>query len=234
MERNDPSSHRPEYGRQIETEPVDVHRLDPVAQRVHYETDDVWTVEVEAVATAGEVHVVALRRVRRSGQAVVARVVEAAKHEARAEFVAFTCVVVHDVEQHLDAGAMQRPDERLEFCHLAAGLPDSAVRALGREKSNRVVAPVVGQATSQQEVVDVELVNREQFHRVDAEPLQVWNLLDEPEVGAGQRHAGGPVRREALDVDLVDEQLLQSKVRRDVALPVEGVVVDHNRLRRGR
>src|SRR3974390_2005428 len=51
----------PEHGSQVETEAVNLHRLRPVPQRIHDQPDDSRAVEVEAVATAGPVHVVAAR-----------------------------------------------------------------------------------------------------------------------------------------------------------------------------
>ncbi len=69
---------------------------------------------VERVAAAGEVLVVALGLRR---QPVVGGVVDAAEGERRAELAAFRRVVVHDVENHLDARRVQRPHHRLELVH---------------------------------------------------------------------------------------------------------------------
>ena len=63
---------------------------------------------------AGEVLVVA--RVVRE-QPVVRRVVDAAQRERRPEVVAFGGVVVDDVEDHFEAGGVQRAHHHLELAH---------------------------------------------------------------------------------------------------------------------
>ena len=70
---------RAERRREIEAEAVDVHLLDPVAQRIHDELQHARVPHVQRVAAAGVVHVVA--RVV-GDQPVVDRVVDAAKATA--------------------------------------------------------------------------------------------------------------------------------------------------------
>ena len=174
----------PEHRGEVEAETVDVHDLDPVAQRVHDQPDDGGAVEVEAVAAAGVVHVVAPRRVGGPGQAVVGEIVEAPEAQARTHLVPLAGVVVDDVEDHLDPGLVQLPHQGLELGDLAARRPAGAVRRFRREEPDGVVAPVVGQALLRQEIVDVVLVDRQELDGVDAEPLEMRDLLDEAEIRA--------------------------------------------------
>ena len=119
---------------QVEPEAVDVHLGDPVAQRVHDQLQRVRVADVEAVAGAGVVHVVALVVV---DQPVVGGVVDAAHRQRRAHVVALGGVVVDDVEDDLDAGLVQGPHHRLELLHLAAG--DVALEYLKSGAKNPMV-----------------------------------------------------------------------------------------------
>jgi hypothetical protein len=70
---------------------------------------------VEAVSGAGVIHVKA--RIPFDGP-VVGLVVDAFQAEHRAKVVSFARVVVHDVENHLEAGGVQRFHHLLEFTDL--------------------------------------------------------------------------------------------------------------------
>src|SRR6185437_8898160 len=95
---------------------------------------------------------------------------------------------------------------------------------LGREAADRVVTPVVRQPTFEQEIVDVELVDRQELHRVHAETLQVRDFFDEAQVGARRLHARRSVRCQALHVYFIDEEILEAEIGRRISLPVERVV----------
>ena len=211
LERADLAAAAEDRG-QVETETVHVHDLGPVAQRVHDQPDDGGAVEVEAVAAARVVHVVALRRVGRPGQTVVGQVVQALEAQARPHLVPFARVVVDDIEDHLDARLVQLANQGLELGHLAARRPAGRIGRLGCEEPDRVVAPVVGQALLVQEIVDVALVHRQELDGVDAEPDEMGNLLDESEIRPGQLDARGRVRGKTLQVHFVDHQLLEPEV----------------------
>ena len=90
---------------EVEAEAVDVHLRDPVAQAVHDQLQHARMQHVQRVAAAGVVHVVARVVVH---EPVVRGVVDAAEGQRRTEVVAFGGVVVDDVEDHLDAGRVQR------------------------------------------------------------------------------------------------------------------------------
>ena len=132
---------------QVEAEAVDVHLGHPVAQRVHDQLQRVRVAGVEAVAGAGEILVQPQILV---DQPVVGGVVDAAEVDRRAEVVAFGGVVVHHVEDDLDAVLMKRPDHGLEFGHRTAGPPVRGVLVVRGEEPEGVVAPVVSQPQVQQ------------------------------------------------------------------------------------
>lgn len=89
-------------GCQVEAETIDMHLLHPVAQRIHDQFQHLRMRRVEGVAATRVVPVVA----RIVGhQAIVGGVVDAAEAQRRAEMVALAGVVIHDVENHLDAAA---------------------------------------------------------------------------------------------------------------------------------
>ena len=156
-----------ERRREVEPEAVDVALGHEVAQRVHDQPQHARVHRVERVAGAGVVHVEA-RRLR--DEPVVALVVDAAEAEHRPEVVAFGGVVVDDVEDHLDAGAVQRLDHPLELAHLVARRRVERVR---REVADARVAPVVGQPAVGEEALVDDVVHRQQLDRRHAERRQV-------------------------------------------------------------
>jgi hypothetical protein len=226
--------------REVEAEAVDVHLRHPVAQAVHDQLQDVRVAHVEAVAGAGEVEVVAGLVV---DDPVVRQVVDAAHRQHRAHVVALGGVVVDDVEDHLDAGAVQRLDHRLELLDLALRLgahhvgqlarrdavPGDRVAVVRGEEGDRVVAPVVAQAALGEVVVVDELVHGHQLDRGDAERGQVLHDRRVRDARVGAAHLLGHARvplREALHVGLVDDGVVHAVVGRAVVAPVEERVGD--------
>ena len=69
-----------------------------------------------------------------------------AEREHRPEVVALGGVVVDDVEDHLDPGAVQRLHHPLELAHLLAVRAGRGVERVRREIADRAVAPVVREA----------------------------------------------------------------------------------------
>jgi hypothetical protein len=128
---------------QIEAEPVDVHLRDPVPQAVHHQAQHVGVAHVQRVPGACVVLVV----LRLFGhRAVVREVVDAAHGEGGPHVVAFTGVVVDDVEDHLEAGSVQFAHHDLELGDLPAAGADRRVLTVGGEEPDAVVAPIVAQA----------------------------------------------------------------------------------------
>ena len=115
---------------------------------------------------------------------VVSGVVQPAEAQRRAALVALGGVVEHDVEDHLDAGAMQRLHHVAELVHRAERIPARAVRLVRREERDRCVAPVVDLA--RRAILGIELEHRQQLDRGDPELLEIRDLLDQ----AGERAAG--------------------------------------------
>lgn len=106
-------------GGQIETETVDVHLGDPVAQRVHNELQRVRVTGVEAVPGSGVVGI--------PGEVVVVEfvvgaVIDTSEAQCRSDMVALGGVVVDDVENHLDACLVECAHHCLELGHCSAGM----------------------------------------------------------------------------------------------------------------
>ena len=165
---------------------------------------------------------------------VVGGVVEAAEAQRRAALVAFRGVVEHDVEDDLDAGAVQRLDHVAELVHRAERILARAVRLVRREERDRRVAPVVDLA--RRAVLGIELEHRQQLDGGDPELLEIRDLLDQAGVGAAGllADAGAGMAGEAAHVHLVDDGLRGRPAQRRVAFPVVGGRIDHHALHRGR
>ena len=158
--------------RQVEPEPVDMHLGHPVAQAVLDHAADDRLVGVERVAAAGEVRVSRLVGL----QDVVEVVRQAAVTERRTGVAPLGGVIEHDVENHLDAGAMQRLDHVPELVERAERVAARAVGLVRRKEGHRLVSPIVG--PSARRVEGIELKHWQQFHGRDVKILQVRDLLD--------------------------------------------------------
>ena len=177
---------------EVEAEAVDVALGHEVPQRVHDQPQHRRVDGVERVPGAREVLVVP----RRVGhRAVVGEVVDAPEGQRRAEVVALGGVVVDDVEDHLDAGAVHRLHEPLELAHLLAVRPRRGVAGVRGEEADRRVAPVVRQAPRLEEVLVGDVVDRQQLDRRDAEVDEVRDRRVGGE--ARRRCRGGPRARPA-------------------------------------
>ena len=146
-----------------------------------------------------------------------------AKAQRRAPLVALGRVVEDDVEDHLEAGAVQRPHHATKLVHLSAAVLRRVAVVRG-EVADRLVAPVVAQSALHQLRVVDELVHRQELDRGDAEALQVSQRGGMREAGVGAAkfagHAGVQLG-EALDVDLVEDRVGHLPSGRRVAVPVE-------------
>ena len=211
---------------EVEAEAVDVELVHPVAQRIHDQLDHARMRRVDRVAAAGVVDAVA----RVVGhQAVVARVVDAAKRQRRAALALLARVVVDHVEDHLDAGGVEPFDGIPHLVQFAA----REVLRLGREERERVVAPEVAQLMLDEPTVLQERVDRQQLERGHADLDQV---VDGRRVGQ-RRERAALVRADAFVLDrhaahvrFVDHAVVHRRLRRLVAAPAEHVA-DHDRLR---
>ena len=154
-----------------------MHFLHPVAQRIKDEAQRLLLDHVHRVAAAGVVHIPGAVFL----EAVVDGVVDAAKTQRGAPLVALGRVVEDDVEDHLEARAVQRPDHAPKLVHLAAAV-SRRVAVVRREVADRLVAPVVAQPALHELSVVNELVHRQELDRGDTEALQVSD-------GSGMREA---------------------------------------------
>ena len=166
-----------ENRREIEAEPVDVHLGNPVAEAVLDHPADDRLVGVERVAAARVVGV--LRPV------VLKDVVELVGQPAitlrRAVRARFRRVVVDDVEDHFDAGAMQRLHHVAELVERTERIGRRAVGVMRREERYRLVAPVVHAAGRG---LRIELLDRQELDGCNAEVLQIGDFLDQAGIGA--------------------------------------------------
>ena len=171
-----------ERGGQVEPETIDVHLQHPVAQRVHDQLQGVRMPRVETVTGSGEILVEPQIAVE---QTVVGGVVDTTEVDRRPEMVALGGVVVDDVENHLDARIMERPDHILELGHRAGRRLVCRVLILRGEESESVVAPIVSQPQREQTLIVHELVDRHQFDRGDIQRLEMLDHRRVCEAGVG-------------------------------------------------
>ncbi len=189
-----------EGGGEVEAEAVHAGGPRVVAQRVHGEAQHRRAVERQRVAAS---RIVGVMRVVAGQGAVVGGVVQAAQAQRRPQFVAFARVVEHDVQQHFDAGFVQRGDTGREFGHAARSQP-----RVRRHERDRVVAPVVGEAQGSEVALVHPGGDRHQLDGGDAEAHQVRDGRRVREAGAGAAHRLGHLRvrlRVAAHVQLVDD-----------------------------
>ena len=104
--------------------------------------------EIHRVTRSGVVDVVT-RLV--GDQPVIAGVVDSFEGQSRPEFVALGGVVVDDVEYHFDARIVIARDHLFEF--LQRRTWHRRIARIGREETDRVVAPIVGQAFVQKKAI---------------------------------------------------------------------------------
>ena len=141
-----------------------MHLLDPVAQGVHDELQGVRVANVEGITSAGVVHVVCLVVL---DQPVVGGVVNPAEAQGRAQVVALSGVVVHHVQDDLDARVMVAAHHVLKLRHGTFRALGRGVFPVGGEKPQGVVSPVVLQPQVPQPVIVDELVDRHELHGRD-------------------------------------------------------------------
>ena len=153
-------------GRKIEAEAVDVADLDPIAQRVHDKLENTRMGEVERVAAAGEVIVIA-RLVRQ--KPIVGRVIDTAEAQCRPEMIAFRRMVVNHIENDLDACIVQARHRRAKRVQRIV----RRITRLRRKKTDRVVAPVVAQAAKHQIAVVNEGMDRKKLDGGHTKPLEM-------------------------------------------------------------
>jgi len=144
--------------------------------------------------------------------------------------IAFRRVVVHHIQDHLDARPVQRLDHVPELVDRAQRAFRRAIAVVGREERDRRVAPIVGQP--HRRILRVELKNRQQLYGRDAQVPQIGNLLDQARIRSAQM-LGQPracMAREPAHVHLVDHGAVERLAQRRIVLPIVVVRVDDHAL----
>ena len=170
---------------QIKTEAVDVIFGRPVAQAIEHKIAHHRVVAVQGIARTAEIEVIPLR-----GEHVVGPVVQALERQGGSVLIALGGVVEHHIENHLDAGTVQLLDQLLELIDLHPEAPGCGIGGLGCEETDGAVAPEViellaGIRMDAGVFKFIELIDRHQLNGVDAQLLQVGNLLHQARIGAG-------------------------------------------------
>src|SRR5438552_14245494 len=125
---------------QIEPKSVRMHFENPIAQAVHQQLERAWMEQVKSVAGARKIQIQTwiIR-----AQPVICGIVDPAKAKRRTEMISFRGMIVHHVENYFDAGGMEAAHHRFELRDLFTHLPTARIRRVWREKSDRVVTPVI-------------------------------------------------------------------------------------------
>ena len=132
-----PDSSRDSTEARSNRKPSTCMSADPVPQAVEDQAAHHRVVRVQRVAGAGVVRVAGAVRL----EDVVRVVVEAAEGEGRPLVVPFRRVVVHDVQDHLDARAVERLDEVPELVDGTERVPARAVAGVRGEERTRGYIP---------------------------------------------------------------------------------------------
>src|SRR3989344_4151416 len=165
---------------EIESKPVDVHLLDPVAKAVEDELRYSRVVGVKSVAAPGKIAIPAPFI-----DHVIGGVVDPPKACVAIFFFPLSCVVVDDIEENLNPIFVELSYHRFKFedgrCF--------GVSSHGGEIVKRIVAPIVWKVFARFGIdifgmSFIELENREKAHCVDAEFFQVGDFFNEAEKGA--------------------------------------------------
>ena len=180
-------------------------------------------IAVHGIPAAAEVIIVAV-----GSQKIVNVIVKAFKRDEGTVLVAFRRVVEDHVQDHFDAIFMKRLHQLLELHSFPVVLHRRGIAGVGREKSHRVVAPVIDQFPPVHLPAAAELVkleDRHQFNGVDPQILQVGDLLLDPPKSSLRLHIPGHLGK-ASHMHFIDDQLLHGDLGLTLRAPVE-IVAHH-------
>ena len=129
-------------------------------------------------------------------------------------------------------GSVQRFHHIPDFIEDAERVRTRTIGVMRRKERNRLIAPVV--RTAGRRRLRIELKDRQQLHRGDAEILQVWDLLDKSCVRPSltRRDAGTRMPGEASDVHLVNDGFSKRMPERCISFPVVSRWIGHHALHR--
>jgi hypothetical protein len=132
----------------------------------------------------------------------------------------FSSVVVHHIENHLDAGLVKSLHHVTELVQASQWVSSGGVPAVGRKERHRAIAPVVLQTCRC--ILGVELEDRHQLNGSNPQILQVRNLLDQSRVRTSLLlgNAGVCAPRESANVHLIEDSAGERMIERPIALPV--------------
>src|SRR5258708_14098755 len=94
-------------------------------------------------------------------------------------------MVVNALPDHLDPVAMETSHHGFELGHLFSAKPAAAITALGSEKTDRIVSPIVGDTAVQEEAFVAMLVHRQNLDSGNAEGLKIFYGFRRANAGGG-------------------------------------------------
>ena len=194
--------------RKIEAESVNMHLGNPVPQRIHNQLQRVRMPNIQAISRTRVVHIVLTVII---DQAIISRVVDTPEAQRRPHMVAFSRVVIDDVENDFDVIVVEGPHHILELRNSGAGFLGSCIVLVRCQEAEGVVSPVVAETELVEPIILIELVDR---HELDSCHAKVFEVLDDRGVGEASIGAAiilGHVRvrhGHALDVSFVNNGLI--------------------------
>ena len=155
-----------------------MHLFDPISETIEDHAADNGMIPVECVSRAAVIRV---------ARAVLCRECSRCRCRDRessvsALMVAFGGVIENDVENHLDAGPVQRLHHVAKFVYGAERILARAVGLVGREERDRRIAPVVDRPGGR--ILRVKVEHRQEFDGGNAEFLKIRNLFDQAGISA--------------------------------------------------
>ena len=171
----------PQYAGQIEAETIDMKTLPPMAQAIHHPARHIALRHVEGVAGAGPVLVLAVRI-----KPIPSRRVDTAlaQHQAGGH-VLLGGVVKHHVQNHFDAGLMQRFHGGAQL--IGGLLGRGGITRLHGEMGISVVAPIIHEAVLLQMIF---IGMQRQGQQLDGGDAEAFQMADHPLVGQRAISAG--------------------------------------------
>ena len=138
---------------------------------------------------------------------VVNAVIQATIAKCWSGRAAFTGVVINNIQDHFNVGAMQRFHHVSKLIVSAKNILARTVGMVRRKEGDRRVSPIVDQTG--RTIHCIEFKHRQQFNRCDPEFFKIRDLFDDTSVGAALllRDSGIWVVRESTYMHLVDDRL---------------------------
>ena len=184
-------------------------------------------VAVEGVSAACVVVVIVLVAI---DQVVVVQVIKPTEREGRALMVAFVGVVEHNVQDHFDAGLVQRLHHVAEFGHVLGFARRFAISGVRRKIRHGRIAPEVVQLVAFKLVrfCIVELEDGQQFNCRHAKALQIGDLFDHRAERARRCDMRIACAGKATHVHFINHRILHRAVERAITFPVVIQRINHD------